>query len=132
MSKPFTFKYNLLDFSRFPEVKAIVEEIKKVNIKNRIQFIEENLIEERLIDIYWLKVYGSLDVAEEAFAILEKTLFNPMQLTNKEQLVKDIKKYTDKSKTENLYEKIISVCPNGDSVVDQLLSELTEEYRGGY
>ena len=132
MSKPFTFKYNLLDFSRFPEVKTIIEEIKKVDTKNRVKYIEDNLIGERLTDMYWLRVYGSLDIANEAFSILEKTLFNPFQLTNKEQLLKDIKTYADKSKTENLYEKIISVCPNGDSVVDQLLSELTEEYRGSY
>lgn len=114
--KYFKFKYSALDFSMFPEVKELLKEYKE----NKI---DKDKAEYKLRDMYWARIYGSLEDFNVAFDILEKTLFNDNKLLTSDEVLSEIKKECEAINREDLYVKIVNTCPNGDSVSLILLDQ---------
>lgn len=113
----------LIDFLRLPEVKEIKNKIEQIDKEKRQSFIIENSLDKKLRDIYWAKMYGSLEDFRIAEEILENTLFSG-QYINKDDLLEMMKNHCINKNREDLFKKMCNLCPNGDSIVSFLIKEL--------
>ena len=109
-------------FSLLREVSKINKEILSSN--NPAQYIKDNNITEKLKEIYWSTIYGDVESAKIAFNIIEETIFLGYSLMGGEEVLDLIKNKCKEYNREDLYNKIVYTCPNGDSVVHLYIKSL--------
>lgn len=120
----FKFKYKLLDFERIPAVKEILSELYKVENDKLQDYIDENNIYRRLVDAYWLAIYGDKETIELVEEILYTKFFGSFGIVPTSEKVEEIKQMCIDKGREDLKDKILNVCPNGDQVVKVLLNSI--------
>lgn len=124
MYNTFKYKINILDYQQIPEVKYIIRKLSSIPMEERKRYVIENGYADRLRDLYWEKVYGSLEDFHIAQEIYEVVMHKDNKNKNRNEILNDLKEECIKRGREDLFKKIDNICPNGDIVVNYTLMNL--------